>query len=78
MARTLTRRQVQILQLVSEGLENSQIGDRLFLSKETVKCHLYKAYQVLDARSRTDAAVKAYAAGVIKGPEPVDVVVSSR
>ena len=35
-----TAREIEVLQLVSDGLVNREIGDRLFLSEETVKSHV--------------------------------------
>lgn len=52
----LTFRQSEILKLVAEGLTNSQIAQRLFLSESTVKQHLRATYKVLKVRNRTEAA----------------------
>ena len=37
---SLTPREIEVLQLISEGLVNREIGHRLFLSEETVKSHV--------------------------------------
>ncbi len=58
-------REVQILQLVAQGLRNKDIGERLFLSEETVKWYLKKLYQKLDVRSRTQAVTRARESGLI-------------
>ena len=58
-------REVQILQLVAQGLRNKDIGERLFLSEETVKWYLKKLYQKLDVRSRTQAVTRARESGMI-------------
>ena len=76
--RTLTRRQVQILDLTACGDTNPEIAEKLRLGEQTVKTHLRRAGVALGARNRVHAAVLAYAAGVIQGPEPVDVVVGKR
>lgn len=52
----LTPRQRQILDLVCEGLSNSQIAKRLFLTESTVKQHLRAAYKLLKVRNRVQAA----------------------
>ena len=52
----LTPRQREILELVSEGLSNAQIAERLFLTESTIKQHLYAAYKLLDVRNRVQAA----------------------
>ena len=50
-----TMREVEVLQLISEGLLNREIGDRLFLSEETVKSHVRHLLAKLQARSRAHA-----------------------
>ncbi len=54
-----------MLKLASEGLNNAQIGARLYISPKTVKTHLQNIYEKLDARSRTEAAMKAKEAGLL-------------
>ena len=50
-----TNREVEVLQLISEGLVNREIGHRLFLSEETVKSHVRHLLAKLQARSRAHA-----------------------
>ena len=50
-----TPREVQVLQLISEGLVNREIGKVLFLSEETVKSHVRHLLAKLQARSRAHA-----------------------
>jgi DNA-binding NarL/FixJ family response regulator len=52
----LSARQREILELVVEGLSNTEIAGRLFLSESTIKQHLRAAYRVLGVRNRTAAA----------------------
>jgi DNA-binding NarL/FixJ family response regulator len=52
----LSARQREILELVVEGLSNTEIAGRLFLSESTIKQHLRAAYRVLGVRNRTEAA----------------------
>ena len=57
-ARTmLTERECQIMELVSEGLSNKEIGRRLNLSEGTIKVHLHHTYQKLAVNNRTALAV---------------------
>jgi DNA-binding NarL/FixJ family response regulator len=42
--------------LVTAGLTNRAIAERLYLSRKTVETHLYRAYAKLDVRSRVDLA----------------------
>jgi LuxR family maltose regulon positive regulatory protein len=57
----LTQRQVQLLLLLDEGLNNEQVADRLALSVATVKWHLHHAYVKLGVRSRSAALARARA-----------------
>ena len=52
----LTNRQVEVLQLMSDGLSNADIADRLFISKKTVEHHVSAVYSKLGVDSRTKAA----------------------
>ncbi|MFE3325743.1 response regulator [Streptomyces sp. NPDC059176] len=55
----LTKRELEVLHLVSEGLSNQQISKRLFLSQATVKSHLVHVYAKLGVESRTAAVAAA-------------------
>lgn len=54
----LTHREVVILQLVSVGLTNNQLGNELNISVPTVKSHLLSIFRKLDVQSRTELAAK--------------------
>jgi two-component system, NarL family, nitrate/nitrite response regulator NarL len=54
---TLTDREHQIAQLVSEGLSNKEVGRRLNISDGTIKVHLHNIYQKLAISNRTALAV---------------------
>ncbi len=56
---TLTQRERDVLRLLSDGLTNEEIGKRLFISPETVRTHVRKAMNKLDADTRTQAVAKA-------------------
>lgn len=53
---TLTKRQIQALQGLSEGKTNRQIGEEAGLSEKTVKGHLTAAYRVLGVTNRVQAS----------------------
>jgi DNA-binding NarL/FixJ family response regulator len=56
----LTPKELEILQLVSDGLSNPQIATQLWLSRETIKSHLTSIYRKLNVTSRTQATRTAY------------------
>ena len=51
----ITRREMEILELVAEGLSNREIAERLFVSENTVKTHSSRLFDKLGARRRTQA-----------------------
>jgi two-component system nitrate/nitrite response regulator NarL len=53
----LTERECQIMELVSEGLSNKEIGRRLNLAEGTIKIHLHHIYRKLAVKNRTALAV---------------------
>jgi len=55
----LTQRERDILRLLADGLKNEEIGKRLFISPETVRTHVRKAMNKLDADTRTQAVATA-------------------
>jgi two-component system, NarL family, nitrate/nitrite response regulator NarL len=55
----LTPRELEVLQLVAEGLPNKTIADRLHISEHTVKFHINALMGKLGAQSRTEAVVRA-------------------
>ena len=60
-----TMREVEVLQLISDGLVNREIGQRLFLSEETVKSHVRHLLAKLQARSRAHAVAVGFRRGII-------------
>ncbi len=60
-----TMREVEVLQLISDGLVNREIGERLFLSEETVKSHVRHLLAKLQARSRAHAVAVGFRRGLI-------------
>ena len=62
---TLTPREREILALLSEGLPNKAIAERLGISDQTVKFHVASIYGKLGATNRTDAVRRAVRRGLI-------------
>lgn len=62
----LTDRELEILGLVGEGMKNDQVAEKLFLSINTIKWHLRRAYEKLGVRSRTEALAKSRRLGLIE------------
>jgi DNA-binding NarL/FixJ family response regulator len=60
-----TAREIQVLQLISEGLVNREIGKVLFLSEETVKSHVRHLLAKLQARSRAHAVAIGFRRGLL-------------
>ncbi len=61
----LTPRELDVLALLAEGLSNRAIAQRLAISEHTVKFHVNGILTKLDARSRTEAVVRATRLGLI-------------
>ncbi|HEX9601364.1 MAG TPA: response regulator transcription factor [Mariniflexile sp.] len=51
----ITAREYEVLQGISEGLSNKEIGDKLFVSESTIKTHVSNLLVKLDAKRRTQA-----------------------
>lgn len=54
----LSRRELEILELLSEGMTNKEIAARLGISPETVRTHLKRIYEKLHVHGRTEAVSK--------------------
>ena len=51
----MTRRELEILELIAAGLSNREIAERVFVSENTVKTHSSRVFEKLGARRRTQA-----------------------
>ena len=61
----LTDREMQVLQLIVEGLSNPEIAERLYITKATAKAHVHSILQKLCVDDRTQAAVLAMRQGYV-------------
>jgi len=65
LAEPLSRRELEVLPLIAEGLTNQEIAARLYLSLHTVKAHARNIYAKLGVNSRTQAVAKGRALGLL-------------
>ena len=61
----ITRRELEILELIALGLSNREIASRSFVSENTVKTHAASVFEKLNAKRRTQAVQLAKEAGLI-------------
>jgi DNA-binding NarL/FixJ family response regulator len=66
----LTRRELEILQLAAEGLSNSQLASRLWVTEQTIKFHLSNVYRKLGVSNRTEASRWAQVNDVLPASPP--------
>jgi two-component system NarL family response regulator len=61
----LTRREIEVLQLLIKGRSNKEIGSALFLCEDTFKDHFKSLFGKLKVQDRTDAAISAIRHGIV-------------
>jgi two-component system, NarL family, nitrate/nitrite response regulator NarL len=66
---TLTKRELEVVNLVVAGLRNRAIGERLFISETTVRHHLTSIYEKLAVADRFELIVLAYRRGLVPREE---------
>src|SRR5262245_11475564 len=65
----LKARELEILQLLAQGLTNNEIAARLHLSRETVRWYNKQIFEKLDVRNRTRAVQRASELNLLKSPQ---------
>jgi len=61
----LTKREIEVLKSLAQGLSNAEISDKLYISPETVKKHLYNIYKKLVVKNRHQAIMEAGSLGIL-------------
>jgi ATP/maltotriose-dependent transcriptional regulator MalT len=66
----LSKRELEVLQWLTSGASNREIGQRLAIAECTVKRHVYNIFGKLNVHNRTQAALQAHKLGVgAPGPD---------
>ena len=65
LSNLLTNRELEVLQLIVDGLSNPQIAEKLYITRATAKAHVHSILQKLCVDDRTQAAVKAMREGLV-------------
>ncbi len=65
----LSKRELEVLELLSQGFSNQEIADKLFVSLNTSKTHISKIYQKMNVKRRTQAIQKARDYALITPPK---------
>jgi DNA-binding NarL/FixJ family response regulator len=61
----LTRRELEVLQLVASGKTNADISETLKIAEGTVKIHVHNLYEKLETRNRLQLALRARECGLV-------------
>ena len=65
---TLSKRELEVIKLIGEGLKSKEIAERLFISEITVRHHLTSIFSKLDLSDRVELMLYAYKNGLAKSP----------
>ena len=61
----ISKRELEVLQLMAEGLSNLEIAERMFVSLNTIKTHTSRLFEKLEVKRRTQAVEKAKRSSLI-------------
>ena len=65
MIEPLSEREIEVLQLIAEGMTNQEVADKLYLSVHTIKVHARNIYAKLGVKNRLQAAEKGKTLGIL-------------
>jgi NarL family two-component system response regulator LiaR len=65
VSKELTPRELEVLQLIAEGMNNTELAEALFISETTAKTHVHNILGKLNLADRTQAAIYAYKHGLV-------------
>ena len=65
-ATELSKREIEVLELIAKGTGNKLIADKLNISESTVKTHIQSIFQKLEVNDRTEAVTRALSKGIIR------------
>ena len=65
LAEPLSQRELEVLQLMAQGMTNQEIARQLIVAPGTIKAHTASIYRKLDAANRTEAAARARQLGIL-------------
>ncbi len=65
----LSRRELEVLQLIAKGFNNMQIGEELFIAESTVKKHVSNIYMKLELNTRAEVTAWAWKNGIVETEE---------
>ncbi|MBO3458490.1 response regulator transcription factor [Aetokthonos hydrillicola Thurmond2011] len=67
-ASTLSQREIDVLQLIAQGMSNEKIAAHLYISIGTVRSHVHRILQKLNCENRSQVAIKAISLGLVETP----------
>lgn len=70
----LSKREMQILHLISHGKNNREIGSDLYITEDTVKTHVRKLFKKLNVDARTQAVRRGFELGLFDSNAPIGFV----
>ncbi|MEM8485994.1 MAG: response regulator transcription factor [Bacteroidota bacterium] len=65
----LSRRELEVLQLIAKGFNNMQIGEELFIAESTVKKHVSNIYMKLELNTRAEVTAWAWKNGIVENTD---------